>query len=244
VGKVLATLAVVLALPSSAAAFEGRLAGIPSVHGDRATLPMLAHGAVRDVRLARGWRIVHDRVRLDLGGLRIGDRLRVPADRRRVVVVRRGSVLSFRALDGKLGDAQAAESDVSSALRALTAVVDRPAAESLRTKLNTLDEQVQALDSVLDAQRAGIAALGSPPRDAALVSRLQAASDAGRAASGQLEQAVTQLDDALSLVPLTSPDLPFETISAVPALADSALAYLKQSLPTVGNLLQAVLAGG
>jgi hypothetical protein len=244
VGKVLVTLAVALALPSTAAALEGRLAGIPSVHGDRATLPLLTHGAVRDVRLARGWRIVHGRARLDLGALRIGDRLRVAQDRRRVVVVRRGTVLSFRALNGKLGDAQGAESDVSSALATLTKVVDRPAAESLRTKLNTLDEQVQSLDSVLDAQRAGIAALGSPPREAALVARLQAASDAGRAASGQLEQAVTQLDGALSLVPLTSPDLPFETISTVPALADSALASLKQTLPTVGNLLQAILAGG
>jgi hypothetical protein len=240
----LVTLAVALALPASAAAVEGRLAGIPSLQHGRASLPLLAHGTVRDVRLAPGWRIVSGRVRLDLGALRIGDRLRVPANRRRVVVVRRGTVLSFRALNDRLGAAQTAGADVSSALHAVTAVLDRPGAESLRTKLNTLDEQVQSLDAVLDAQRAGIAALGSPARDAALVASLQAASDAGRAASGQLEQAVTQLDGALSLVPLTSPNLPFETISTVPALADSALASLKQGLPLVGNLLQAILAGG
>jgi hypothetical protein len=147
--------------------------------------------------------------------LRIGDKLRVPANRRRVVV------LAF-----------------------LGTTLDRPGAESLRTTLNMVDERVLTLAGALAAERQGIVAVVGPARDADLVGRLQAAEDAGHTASGQLEQAVTQLDDILSLLPKTGFNLPFDSISTVPDLATSALNYLKQALPPVGQLLQAILAGG
>jgi hypothetical protein len=102
---------------------------------------------------------------------------------------------------------------------------------------------VQALAASLDAERLGIVAVGGAARNAKLVGQLQTAADAGRSASGQLEQAVTQLDDALSLLPVGA-SLPLQSIATVPDLANSALAYLKQALPPVGNLLQAILAGG
>ena len=246
-----AALVVVLALAfgassASAAGVSGRLGAVPTLHGGRPTLPLLvAGGAVRKVRLAPGWRIVHGTTRLDLGGLRIGDRLRVPADRRRVVVLARGAVVSFRALSQRLQAAQSAGADTSTALhKFLGTTLDRPGADSLRTTLNTLDERVLALATVLDAERAGIVAVVGPSRDADLVGRLQAAADAAHTASGQLEQAVTQLDDILSLLPKTGFNLPFDSVSTIPDLATSALNYLNQALPPVGQLLQAILAGG
>jgi hypothetical protein len=241
----LATALTVLLVPSVAAAFDGTLAGVPSVHHGRATLPLIARGKVRDVRLARGWRIVHRTVRLDLGGLRIGDRLRVPRSRKRVVIVRRGTVVSFRALAERLSSAQKTAGDASTALSTFVSTrLDRPGAESLRTTLNLLDQQLQSLAAALEGERQGIVAVAGPARDATLVGQLQGAEDASHTASGQLEQAVTQLDDALSLLPPGTLNLPLQSVSAVPALAGSALTYLKQSLPPVGNLLQAILAGG
>jgi hypothetical protein len=246
--RLLALLVVALiALPASASAFEGRLAALPSVHHGRASLPLIADGSVRSVRLAPGWRIVHGRARLDLGALRIGDRLRVRGDRRRVVVVRRGTVLSFRALSDKLRAAQSAGTDAADALHTfLTIALDRPGAESLRTTLNILDERVLSLAGVLATQRQGIVAVAGAGagRDAALVGRLQDAEAASNTASGQLEHAVTDLDRALSLLPRTAFNLPFDSVSTVPDLATSALNYLKQALPPVGDLLQAILAGG
>jgi hypothetical protein len=245
-----AALAVVLAFAfaassASAAGVEGRLGAVPTLHHGRATLPLLVGSSVQKVRLAPGWRIVHGTTRLDLGALRIGDRLRVPANRRRVVVLARGSVVSFRALSQRLQAAQSAGADASTALhKFLGTTLDRPGAESLRTTLNTVDEQVLALAAVLAAERQGIVAVVGPSRDADLVGRLRAAEDAGHTASGQLEQAVTQLDDILSLQPKTGFNLPIDTVSAVPDLATSALNYLKQTLPPVGALLQAILAGG
>jgi hypothetical protein len=240
----LATALTLLLIPSAASAFDGTLAGVPSLHGGRATLPVLTGGKVRSVKLARGWRIVHRAVRIDLGGLRIGDRLRVPRSRQRVVIVRRGTVISFRALSGRLTSAQKAASDASSALSAfLAGGLDRPGAEALRTQLNVLDERLQTLGTGLDAERQGIVTVAGASRNVKLVGQLQTAQNAGQSASGQLEQAVTQLDDVLSILP-TGASVPLQTVSAVPALANSALAYLKQALPPVGNLLQAILAGG
>jgi hypothetical protein len=243
--RLLASLVVALvAFPASASAFEGRLAAVPTLLHGRPSLPLVARGSVRTVRLAPGWRVVHGRTRLDLGALRIGDRLRVPADRRRVVVVRRGTVLSFRALSAKLTAAQSAGTDASNALHTfLTTALDRPGAESLRTTLNTLDERVLALAGVLASQRQGIVAVAGQSRDATLVGRLQAAENASDTASGQLEHAVTDLDRALSLLPRSTFNLPFDSISTVPDLATSAIDYLKQTLPPVGDLLQAILAG-
>jgi hypothetical protein len=235
--------------PASASALEGRLGGVPTVHGGHATLPLLVGGSVRTVRLPSGWRIVHGTMRLDLGALRIGDRVRVPARGRRAVVVRRGTVISFRALSQRIKDAQSAGLDASNALHVLfSTTLARPDAEALRTRLNTLDERVLAAADGLAAERQAIVAvIGSAPvpaRGAELLSRLRAAEDASHTASGQLEQAVTQLDSALSLIPRTGFNLPIDTVSTVPDLATSALNYLKQSLPPVGNLLQAILAGG
>jgi hypothetical protein len=232
-----------------ASALEGQLAGVPTLHGGRVMLPLIVGGAVRNVRLPRGARLVHGRTRLDLGALRIGDRVRVPTHQRRVAVARRGAVISFRALSDRIKGAQGAGVDASNALHTfLTVHLDRPGAESLRTTLNTLDERVLSAADGLGAERQAIVAVvGSSraaSRDAGLLSRLQAAVDASHTASGQLEQAVTQLDTALSLIPPTGTNLPFDSVSAVPDLATSALNYLKQSLPPVGNLLQAILAGG
>ncbi|MCW3064862.1 MAG: hypothetical protein JWN32_2034 [Solirubrobacterales bacterium] len=242
----LVVLAAVAVPPAaSASVVEGRLGGVPALHGGRATLPLLVGGSLRSVRLATGWRIVRGTTRLDLGALRIGDRLRVPSSRRRVVVVRRGSVISFRALSERIQGAQGAGSAASTALHTfLSQRLDRPGAESLRTTLNTLDERVLSAADGLGAERQAIVAVVGSSGDAELLGRLQAAEDASHTASGQLEQAVTQLDNALSLIPPTGTNLPFDTVSTVPDLATSALNYLKQSLPFVGNLLQAILAGG
>ena len=241
----LATALTLLLIPSSALAFDGTLAGVPSLRGGHATLPVLAGGKVRGVRLATRYRLVHGATRIDLGGLRIGDRLRVPRDRRRVVILRRGTVISFRALSKRLTSTQQAGTDASSALNAfLAGGLDRPGAEGLRTRLNLLDERLQSLAAGLQAEREGIVAVAGPARNAKLVGEMQTAQDASNTASGRLEQAVTQLDNALSLLPAGAGSLPLQTISTVPALAGSALTYLKQALPPVGNLLQAILAGG
>src|SRR5262245_57770449 len=134
----LATALSVLAVPSTALALDGTLAAVPTVHHGRVSLPLLAGGRVREVRLAPGWSLVHGATRIDLAGLRIGDRLRVPRSRRRIVVLRRGTVISFRALGHRLAAAQSTASDASAALGAfVTSRLDRPGAENLRADLNT-----------------------------------------------------------------------------------------------------------
>jgi hypothetical protein len=203
---------------------------------------------------------------LQAGDLRLGDRVvasaagRVRSGRVRATVLRvtaRGPVASFAELDAERVAVTASVQRASQAVDGMSGVAGAPASSpaELRARLYDVRYDLNVLRATLEQTTAGLGATiaaieGARPaegarRDAVAAQQapvlvaLAGERDATLAARTGLEDAVTQLDQAiLDVGGASAPALPLETVSAVNSALHAVMAVLDQTdvpVPLVGG---------
>jgi hypothetical protein len=222
----IALVALALVAPSSAPAATtttGAVIGAPATKAGKLRVPVLVKHKPTVVVLKAG-RIANPT------SLRYGDRVSVRAGR--ATIRRTGSGPSFATLAARRGDvlqtSQRAVDQLTTAQQDLAGIAPGTQLtndqfvqlQQLRTELNLLSEQLDALASTLqsaiDAANAAfgpeatLATAGRRARDRQ-VAPLAQLRDAARSARGPIDATVTKLDTAASVLPGTLPQLPLDT---------------------------------
>lgn len=194
---------------------------------------------------------------LQAGDLRLGDRVvarvpgRVRSGRVRASVLRvtaRGPVASFAALDAERASVTASVQRASQAVDGLSGAAGAPASSpaELRARLYDVRYDLNVLRATLEQTTAGLGATiaaieGDRPADGArrdavaaqqapVLAALAGERDATLRARTGLEDAVTQLDQAiLDVGGASAPALPLETVSAVNTALHAVMDVLDQT---------------
>jgi hypothetical protein len=194
--------------------------------------------------------------RLQAGDLCLGDRVvaragRVRSGRARAAVLRvtaRGPVASFAALDAQRASVAASVQRATDAVDGLSGMAGAPASTpaALRARLYDVRYDLNILRATLEQATAGLGATiaaiegdrpaGGPRRDAVasqqapVLAALAGERDATLAARTGLEDAVTDLDEAiLDVGGASAPALPLETVSAVNKALHAVMDVLDQT---------------